>query len=205
MTRALAAAALALSFPASALAASTWEVDNSHTTAGFEVTHMMVTKVRGHFEKVAGTIEIDDKDVTKSRVDVTIEAASIDTRNDDRDKHLRSADFFDVEKHPNITFKSTKVEKAGKDKLKVTGDLTMRGVTKPVTLDVVYTGKELKNPWGGAVRAASATGKLNRKEWGLEWNKSLEAGGVLVSDEVTLQIDAELNPKKVETAAPAAK
>lgn len=202
MTRALVAAFAALALPASSLA-STWEIDASHTTAGFEVTHMMISKVRGHFGKVAGTIDIDDKDLTKSRLDVTIDASSIDTRNEDRDKHLRNADFFDTAKHPNITFKSTKVKKAGKDKLAVTGDLTMRGVTKPVTLDVVYTGKELKNPWGQPVRAASATAKINRKDWGFVWNKSLDAGGLLVSDEVTIQIDAELNPKKVETAAPA--
>ena len=198
MKRLLAAAALfAVALPASALA-GTWEIDSSHTSSGFQVTHLVVSKVRGQFAKTTGTVEIDDKDVTKSTLDIVIDASSIDTGNDDRDKHLRSADFFDVAKHPNITFKSTKVAKAGKGKLKVTGDLTIRGVTKPVTLDVDYSGKEVKTPWGATVRAASATGKINRKDFDITWNKSLDGGGLVVSDEVKLQIEAELVAKAPE-------
>lgn len=188
----LAAAAFTLSFPATALA-EVWEIDSSHTSSGFEVTHLLVSTVRGQFEKTTGTIDIDDKDLTKSKLDITIDASSVNTRNADRDKHLRTAEFFDVEKHPQITFKSTKVEKGkAKDKLKVTGDLTMRGITKPVVLDVTYTGKQVVSPWGSTVRGASATGKINRKDWEISWNKALDAGGLAVSNEVTLVIDAEL-------------
>ena len=194
------AAVVALSFPVSALAAP-WDVDTAHTTAGFEVTHMLVSKVRGHFSNVSGVVDIDDKDLTKSSLDIAIDASTIDTRNADRDKHLRSEDFFDVAKHPSLTFKSTKVEKAGKGKLKVTGDLTMRGVTKPVVLDVVYTGLEAKTPWGTTVRGASATTKINRKDWGILWNKTLDAGGLALSDEVLLQIDTELVQRAEKKAA----
>ncbi|HEY0706500.1 MAG TPA: YceI family protein, partial [Polyangia bacterium] len=165
------------------------------------VKHMMLTTVKGHFEKITGSVNLDDKEPTKSTVEVKIDANSINTREPNRDKHLRSADFFDVAKHPELVFKSTKIEKAGKDKYKVTGDFTMRGVTKPLVLQVVAPSKELKNPWGVATRAVTATGKLNRKDWGLEWNKALEAGGVLVSDEVTLDVQLQLNPPKAPPAA----
>lgn len=189
MKRALIASAL-LAFSAPAFA-ETWEIDSSHTTSAFEVTHMMLSTVRGQFDKTTGSLEIDDKDLTKSKLDITIDAASVNTRNADRDKHLRSAEFFDVEKHPNITFKSNKVEKNGKNKLKVSGDLTIRGVAKPVVLDVTYTGKQQASPWGTNVRAASAVGKINRKDWDITWNKTLDGGGVVVSNEVSLVIDAE--------------
>jgi len=182
--------------------ASEWDIDGSHTTAQFAVKHLAISTVKGTFDKVGGTLSLDDKDITKSKVEVTIDPASIDTREPKRDAHLKSPDFFDVAKFPTMTFKSTKVEKAGKNKLKVTGDLTMHGVTKPVTLAVDGPTAEIKSPFGTTVRAVSLTGKLNRKDWGLGWNKVLETGGLVVSEEVQLDISAEL-VKKAE-AAPAA-
>lgn len=202
------ALALATLFAASTLAAgvahaSEWTIDPSHTTAQFSVRHLMVTDVKGTFSKVSGTIDLNEKDPTKSVVDVVIDANSIDTRDAKRDEHLKSADFFDAANHPKITFKSTQIKKVGKDKYKVTGDLTMRGVTKPVTLDVVGPTPPIKNPWGMTVRGVNASGKLNRKDFGLNWNKALEAGGVLVGDDVKLFIDAELVEKPTPAAAPA--
>jgi polyisoprenoid-binding protein YceI len=155
---------------------------------------MMIATVRGHFQKMTGTVNLDEADPTKSSINVTIDATTVDTLEPKRDAHLKSADFFDVAKFPMLTFKSTKIEKSGTG-YKVTGDLTMRGVTKPVTLAVEGPSAPTKTPWGQPVRVVSATGKLSRKEWGLTWNKSIEAGGVLVSDEVTLMIDGELLPK----------
>jgi polyisoprenoid-binding protein YceI len=181
-------------------ATSSWDIDPAHTTAGFSVTHMMFTTVRGDFSKVSGTLVLDDEDVSKSSVNVSIDTNSIDTHVADRDKHLKSADFFDAEKNPTITFKSTKVEKNGDGKLKVTGDLTMHGVTKPVVLDVNGPSNPIKSPWGTEVRSASATATINRKDWGLGWNKALESGGVVVSDEVKLEINAEFGPHKADVA-----
>lgn len=185
--------------------ASEWLIDPSHSQVRFSVKHMVVATVQGSFQKFTGSLDLDDKDPTKSVVDVSIDAASIDTHEPKRDAHLKSPDFFDAEKNPKITFKSTKVEKAGKNKLKVTGDLSMRGVTKPIVLNVDGPTAEMKNPWGVPVRVVAAQAKINRKDWGLNWNKALEAGGVLVGDEVTLDITAELNPKqdKAEQAASA--
>jgi polyisoprenoid-binding protein YceI len=154
----------------------------------------MVSTVRGQFEKLSGTVDLDDKDLTKSSIQVTIDATSINTREPKRDGHLKSPDFFDVAKHPTLTFKSTKIQKRG-GKYLVTGDLTMRGVTKPVTLTVDTLTPPTKSPFGTTVRGVSATGKLNRKDWGLNWNKALETGGVVVGEEVQLQIDAELVAK----------
>jgi len=193
--------ALAGLFVGNAAFATEWEIDPTHTTAQFSVKHMMFTTVRGTFEKVSGNVSLDDKDPTRSHVDLLIDAASINTNQAKRDEHLRSPDFFDVAKTPNITFKSTKIDKAGKGKFKVTGDLTMRGVTKPVVLSVEGPSPEVKSPWGKTVRSVVATGKLNRKDWGLNWNKALEAGGVLVSDEVQIEVDAELMQKTPTTAS----
>jgi polyisoprenoid-binding protein YceI len=162
---------------------------------------MMVTTVRGTFDKVSGSATLDDKDLSKSSMEVVLDAASINTRNQKRDGHLRSPDFFDAEKHPRITFKSTRVARAGKDRWKVTGDLTMRGVTKPVTLDVEGPTPAQKGLGGQSVRGVVASGKLNRKDWGLNWNQGLEAGGVLVSDEVKIQMDLELVEKPTAAAA----
>lgn len=190
----LSAASLAVLSSAPALA-DEYELDPAHSTAQFSVRHMMVSTVRGQFDRVTGTASLDEKDLTKSKVEVSIEAKSINTREPKRDEHLRSPDFFDAVKFPAVTFSSTKVEKAEGGKFKVTGDLTMRGVKKSVTLLAEITAP-VKNPWGQQVRGVTASGKLNRKDWGLTWNKGLEAGGVLVGDEIQLVIDAELNPKK---------
>jgi polyisoprenoid-binding protein YceI len=186
---------------AGAARAGEWQLDPAHSAAHFAVRHMMVSTVRGEFQKVSGTVKLDDKDLTKSAIDVTIDVTTINTREPKRDAHLKSPDFFDVEKFPTMTFKSTKIEKAGKGKYKVTGDLTMHGQTHPVTLVVDDLTPATKNPWGMNVRGVSASGKLSRKEWGLNWNKALEAGGVLVSDEVQLTIDAEMQEQPAQKAA----
>ena len=181
---------LALSVPAGAFAA-TWSIDGAHTDASFSVRHMMVSNVKGRFDKVEGTVEIDDKDITKSKVSVTIDTKSVYTDNEKRDEHLRGPDFFDVEKFPTITFESTKVAKS-KGGLKVTGNLTIHGVTKSVVLDVEGPSKAIKDPWGMNRRGLSASTKINRKDFGLTWNNVLEAGGVAVGDEVKITIDAEM-------------
>jgi polyisoprenoid-binding protein YceI len=155
----------------------------------------MVTNVRGELGKVSGTINLDDKDITKSTVEATIEVAAINTRDAKRDEHLRSPDFFDVAKFPNITFKSTKVEKAGAG-LKVTGTLTIRGVSKEVALSVDGPAPAVKDPWGNTKSGFTATVKLNRKDFGVQWNKSLDGGGVVVSDDVNVTIDLEVLKKK---------
>jgi polyisoprenoid-binding protein YceI len=172
--------------------AEPWTFDMAHSRVGFSVRHMMVSNVGGSFHDVKATVDLDDKNLAKSTVEFTIAATSIDTQNADRDKHLKSPDFFDVTKFPTLTFKSTKVTAAGKNKFKVTGDLTIRDVTKPVTLDVTLS-DPMTNPWGKTVRGVEATGKLNRHEFGLNWNKTLDKGGVLVSDEVKLEISGELD------------
>jgi polyisoprenoid-binding protein YceI len=186
------AAILAAAVPALATAASsTWTVDPAHTEAGFAVKHLVISTVRGDFNKLGGTVVLDEGDVTKSTVEVTIDAASIDTRIEKRDTHLKSADFFDVAKYPNITFKSAKVEKSGEGKLRVTGNLTIKATTKPVVLDVAGPTGEIKGPDGKGRRGFSATTKINRQEFGLTWSKTVEAGPV-VGDEITIQIDGEL-------------
>jgi len=180
-----------LLLPSLALAeAATWNIDPSHTQATFTVRHMVISNVKGEFQSTKGVVKIDDKDLAKSMVDVTIDAASIHTREDKRDAHLRSPDFFDVERYPTITFKSTKVEKAGGDRYKVTGDLTMHGVTKPVVLDAALT-PEVKGMMGEVRRGAQATTRVNRQDYGLKWNKTIEAGP-LVGDDVAIEINAEL-------------
>ncbi len=170
--------------------AATWNIDGSHTRTGFSVKHLVISDVKGEFGTTEGKALIDEKDLAKSSVEVTIEAASVDTRDPKRDAHLKSADFFDVAKFPTITFKSTKVE-AGKDgALTITGDLTMHGVTKPVTLEGSLT-PIIKDPWGLERRGASFTGKLDRKAWGITWGKMTDVGAV-VGDEVKLDIQAEI-------------
>jgi polyisoprenoid-binding protein YceI len=193
-------AAVVLASPSIALAA-TFTIDPVHSNANFTVKHMMVSNVKGEFSNVTGTVNLDDKDITKSTVEASIDASTVDTREPKRDGHLKSPDFFDVAKYPTITFKSKKVEKAGEGKLKVTGDLTMRGVTKEVVLDVDGPAKEAKDPFSGTVRTGlSATTKVNRKDFGLNWNKAVETGGVLVGDDVTVGLEIELVKKD---AAPA--
>jgi polyisoprenoid-binding protein YceI len=172
-----------------AAAPSAFKIDASHSSVGFSVRHLVISQTRGQFTNVAGTVAIDDADLTKSTVEATIDVASIDTQVADRDAHLKSPDFFDVAKYPTITFKSTKVAKAGKGALKVTGDLTLHGVTKPVTLDVTTT-PEVKGMYGETRRGISATTKISRKDFGLTWNKVVEAGPA-VGDEVTIALDLE--------------
>jgi polyisoprenoid-binding protein YceI len=181
--------------------AATWELDAAHTTVGFAVDHMMVTKQKGAFDAFTGTIELDENDVTKSKVAVEIDVKSVNTKNKKRDDHLRSPEFFDAEKFPKMTFTSTKVDKAKEGGgLLVTGDLTIRGVKKPVTLNVAPISPAYKDPWGGVHRGTSATTTINRKDFGLVWNQKLEKGGLLVGEEVTIELQIELLPK---AAAPA--
>lgn len=183
---------LALLAPLNALAA-TYNLDPYHTTVGFKVKHLMIANVRGSFDKFKGTVIIDEKDITKSKVDVSIEIASVNTNIAARDDHLRSADFFDAGKYPVMTFVSTKVERAGGDRLKVTGNLTIKGVTKKVVLNVSDLSGEIKTPQGVTKRGASANATINRQDFGVSWNKKLDAGGVVVADEVQIAIEAELD------------
>jgi polyisoprenoid-binding protein YceI len=185
--RKLAASLLALA-PVLALAAD-WNIDPAHTQTSFAVKHLVVSTVRGEFGKTTGTVHLDDADLTRSSVEATIDAATISTRNPDRDAHLRSPDFFDVARYPTVAFRSTKVEKAAAGALEVTGDLTLRGVTRPVTLDVTIS-PEVKGMGGETRRAFSATTRINRQDYGLRWSKAVEAGPV-VGDEVTITIDVE--------------
>lgn len=171
--------------------ATVWQIDPAHTTAEFSVRHMMISNVRGRFGTIEGSVTGELSDPTQAQVEAKIDVASIDTRNEERDQHLRSADFFDVENHPYITFKSRRIDRAGENEYKVVGDLTIRGVTREVVLDATFQG-QAKSPWGQQVAGFSATTKLNRKEYGLTWNTVLETGGVLVGDEVQVEIQVEL-------------
>ena len=171
------------------MAAQTWTIDKAHSDIFFTVRHMVITKVRGRFTKWDGTLTLDEQDWSKSHVEVSIDAASINTNDEKRDGHLKSADFLDAEKFPKLTFKSTKVEKASGDRLKVTGDLTIRDVTKSVTLDVEVLGKA-KDPWGNNKIAFNGKVTILREEFGAKWNQALETGGVLVGKQV--EIDLEL-------------
>ncbi len=174
--------------------ASNWVIDAAHSEVGFSVRHLMVSNVKGKFTKFEGTINLDDKDITKSVVEVSIDASSVDTGLKDRDDHLKSPDFFDTAKNPKLTFKSTKVEKAGKG-LKVTGDLNLHGVTKSVVLNVEEVTGDVKDPWGNVKRGATASTVINRKDFGLNWNKALETGGVVVGEEVKINLELELLKK----------
>jgi polyisoprenoid-binding protein YceI len=166
----------------------TWNIDPTHTVIGFMAKHLMVTKVRGSFKAFSGTVEIGESPENSS-VQVSIDAASIDTGPVDRDNHLRSGDFLDVENHPTITFTSTAVRQVGSD-YQVEGELTIRGVSKPVTLDMTFDGLAT-DPWGNAKAAFSAATTINREDWGLTWNAQLETGGVLVSKEIKIEIEAQ--------------
>jgi polyisoprenoid-binding protein YceI len=185
----LLSAVAALVLLPSLASAAPYKIDGSHSSVGFSVRHLVISQVRGQFTNVAGTVAVDDKDLAKSTVEATIDAASISTQVADRDTHLKSPDFLDTAKYPTITFKSTKVAKAGKDALKVTGDLTMHGVTKPVVLAVTTT-PEVKGMYGETRRGFSATTKISRKDFGLTWNKLVEAGPA-VGDEVVITLDLE--------------
>jgi polyisoprenoid-binding protein YceI len=195
----------AILFAAPAFAATIdLEGDPAHSSASFSVKHLMVTTVRGEFGKTTSTLHWNQEDPTRSSVETKIDASSINTNNEKRDGHLKSADFFDAGKCPEITFKSTKIEKAGGDKYKVSGDLTMHCVTKPATLEVSFDGKPVKAPWGATIYAAGASTKVKRSDWGLTWNKTLESGGVVVSDDVQIDVDIEYNAKPAEAKKEAA-
>ncbi|MCO5183318.1 MAG: YceI family protein [Anaerolineae bacterium] len=169
----------------------TWQIDFSHSQIQFSVRHMMISKVRGTFEQFNGSINYDEVNPTNTTVDIAVDITSINTRDEQRDAHLRSADFFDAENFPMMTFKSTRVEQVNKHNGRLYGDLTIRGVTKPVVLEVTYEG-QAQSPWGTTSAGFSATGKINRKEWNMQWNAALETGGVLVGDDVTISIELEL-------------
>jgi polyisoprenoid-binding protein YceI len=170
-------------------AVSTWNIDPAHTTIEFSAKHMMITTVKGRFTEFEGTIVADEEHIGNSSVEVSMKAASIDTRAEQRDQHLKSPDFLDVDKYTDVTFKSTKVE-GEKDHFSVTGDLTIRGVTRPITLDVTFEGTG-KDPWGGTRSSFHASGKFDRRDYGLTWNVALETGGILVSNEIKLVIEAQ--------------
>jgi len=170
---------------------TTWNIDPVHTTAEFKVRHMMITNVKGHFKPVNGVIVIDEADISRSHVEASIDAASIDTREPDRDTHLRSEEFLDVEKFPKLTFTSTRVRRTGQAELEVEGDLTIHGVTRKVTFSVEGPTAPGKDPWGNIRIGLSASTKINRKDFGLTWNSTLETGGILVGDEVTITLDVE--------------
>lgn len=168
-----------------------FQIDNSHSEIQFSARHMMVSKVRGSFEKWSGAISLDPVNPANTSVDITIEAASINTKDAQRDGHLRSPDFLNVEQHPTVTFKSSKVEVTGENTARLYGDLTIVGVSKPVTLAVEYQGAA-KSPWGTTSYGFSASTKINREDWGLTWNAALETGGWLVGKEIQIDIELEL-------------
>jgi polyisoprenoid-binding protein YceI len=187
----LAGLAAAIALPASA-GTTTYQIDPRHSSAGFGVTHLMISTVRGEFHGVTGSVVVDDTDISKSTVNVTIDATSVDTREPDRDKHLKSEAFFDVAKYPTITFQSTKVERNADGTLKVTGDLTIRGVTKTAVLTATLPKAPIKDPWGLQRTAVSASTKINRQDFGVAWNQKLDSGGVVVGDDVNVSLDVEM-------------
>jgi polyisoprenoid-binding protein YceI len=178
---------------------TSYQIDSSHSNVEFSIRHLVIAKVRGRFTQVTGTLELDDTDITRSKVTAEIAAASITTAEEKRDAHLRSADFFDVENYPLITFTSTRIEQDGED-LRLTGDVTIHGVTKPITLAVEQLGAA-KDPWGNQRLAFAARGSLDRKEFGLGWNQVLEAGGFLVGDKVELSFDVQAVQAAARSAA----
>jgi polyisoprenoid-binding protein YceI len=167
-----------------------WQIDFSHSAIEFSVRHMMLAKTRGRFKIFTGTITADEQHPERSLVDVQIDTSSLDTRDEARDNHLRSPDFLDVTKYPYMTFKSTKLDLIDETHAKLAGDLTIRDVTRPVTLDVEYHG-QARSPWGTTNAGFTAETKINRRDWGLTWNVALETGGVLVGDEITINIEIE--------------
>ena len=177
---------------AAASHAQVWQIDPAHSSAQFTVRHMMISNVRGEFGKMTGSVQYDPADPSKTTVEATIDAASVSTRNEQRDKHLRSADFFDVEKYPALTFKSKRVDSASPGKIRLIGDLTLRGTTREVALDVDGPSAMVKDQRGNRHLGAAASTKINRKEFGMAFNRALEGGGVVVGDEVAILIDVEL-------------
>jgi len=186
-------ASLAVPSPA---ATTAWQIDPAHTAAGFSVKHMMIATVRGQFKGVTGTVNWDDQDLAKSTVDVTIDAATVDTGEPKRDADLKSANFLDVANNPAITFKSTKIERVSAGKMKVAGNLTIRGVTKSVVLNVEGPSGAIKDPYGKTRVALNATTTVNRMDYGVKWNAKLDGGGMVVSDNVDITIDLEMTKKE---------
>ncbi len=170
---------------------TTWNIDPAHSVAEFKVKHMMISNVKGQFTKVSGALSLDQTNVTKSKVEATIDATSIQTGDGQRDGHLKSADFFDVEKYPTLSFKSSRVTSKGEGELSVEGDLAIHGVTRKVVFAVEGPTAPAKDPWGNTRTAISATTKINRKDYGLTWNAALETGGILVGDEVTITLEVQ--------------
>ncbi|MBN1278482.1 MAG: YceI family protein [Chlorobium sp.] len=182
---------IALMIPDFALA-STWKIDQDHSSVGFSVKHLMVSNVRGSFTRFSGTVDLDDRDITAAKVSATIDASSINTNVQKRDDHLRGADFFDVAKYSNITFVSKKWSRIPDGKMKVTGNLAMHGITKQVVLNVEPFSKEIRDAWGKTRRATTATARINRQDFGITWNKALDAGGLTIGDEVDIVLEMEL-------------
>ena len=174
-----------------ATATTTWNIDPVHSTAQFKVKHMMISNVKGEFKDITGKLELSETDITKSQVEASVDAATINTREVQRDAHLKSADFLDVEKFPGLTFKSTRVSKTSVDELAVEGDLSIHGITRNVVFQVEGPSAPIKDPWGNTRLGISATTRINRKDFGLVWNSTLETGGFLVGDEVTITVDVE--------------
>jgi polyisoprenoid-binding protein YceI len=170
---------------------TTWNIDPVHSVAEFKVKHMMITNVKGQFTVINGILSLDEGDLTNSRVEAVLDAASVNTRDAQRDAHLKSADFFDVEKFPTLSFKSTRVSRTGDGELAVAGNLTIHGVTRPVVFNVEGPTAPGKDPWGNTRVGLSATTKVNRKDFGLTWNAALETGGILVGDDVTITLDVQ--------------
>jgi len=170
---------------------TTWVIDASHSTIEFAVKHMMFSTVKGHFNGISGTVAIPDGDLSRAQVDVAIDASTVNTRDEKRDEHLRSNDFFGSGDHPMITFKSTRVVPKGGKEFDIIGDLTIKGVTRQVKLDAEFEGEGV-NPWGQTVAGYSAETKINREDYGVTWNAALESGGVIVSNEVKIKLDVEL-------------
>ena len=189
------AATLAVPSPA---ATTTWQIDPAHTAAGFSVKHMMIATVRGQFKGVTGTVNWDDQDLSNSFVDVTIDANTVDTGEPKRDADLKSANFFDVAHYPTITFKSTKIERISAAKMKVTGNLTIHGITKPVVLDVEGPSGAIKDPYGNTRVALNATTTVNRMDYGVKWNAKMDGGGIVVGDDVNINIDLEMIKKEAK-------
>ncbi|SFU79803.1 YceI family protein [Alicyclobacillus macrosporangiidus] len=172
------------------MAKSQWKIDPAHSSVDFSIKHMVISRVKGTFHTFDAVIEADPEDLTTAHIEFTVDVASVDTRNEDRDNHLRGADFFDAENHPKMTFKATRIVKKSEGEYEVTGDLTIRGVTRPETFLVTYEGQG-KDPWGGIRAGFSANGTINRSDYGLKWNAALETGGVLVGDQVQVSLEIE--------------
>ena len=183
--------AAGFTLPASA-GTTTYQIDPRHSSADFGVTHLMISTVRGEFHGVTGTVVVDNDNLANSSVNVTIDATTLDTREPDRDKHLKSDAFFDVAKYPTMTFKSTKVERKADGSLRVTGDLTIRGVTRTAVLTASAPKPAIKDPWGLQRTGASASVKINRQDFGVSWNQKLDGGGVVVGDDVNITLDVEM-------------